>query len=285
MGICSPTATAAMPAPLSDAIIYSVARLVDDALSGSREPTHSRLDFLINRANLNTGDPKAHGQNVGKAKRMTATLSWALEHDVRAGQALVEALIAYLRACGGFRKTSPNFVGEQPIKDAIATFDLEGFTLTEDGELHAKVLTNLTGAELSKALLQYVKRAQRGAEDAALLAGTAKDLLEATAAHILMERNGSYPTGANFEGLLGTAFVALGMVTSAHPVQPSESWQCKIERGMFTQALGINGMRNKQGTGHGRPWLPAVSAVEAKIAVQSMGNIAEWLLHAHATKP
>ena len=113
------------------------------------------------------------------------------------------ALIAYLRACGGFRQTSPNFVGEQPIKDAIATFDLEGFTLTENGELHAKVLANLTGAALSEALLQYVKRAQRGAEDAALLAGTAKDLLEATAAHILMERNGSYPTGANFEGLWG----------------------------------------------------------------------------------
>jgi hypothetical protein len=274
-----------MPAPLSDSIIYSVARLVDDSRSETRDLSHSKLDFLITRANLNKGDPKAQGQTVGKAKRITAALSWALEHDANGGQALVEALISYLRASGGFRRTSPNFVGEQPIKDAIATFDLEGFTLTEDGELHAKVLDNLKGAALSKALLQYVKRAQRGAEDAALLAGTAKDLLEATAAHILMERNGSYPTGANFEGLLGTAFVALGMVTSAHPVQPGEPWQCKIERGMFTQALGINGMRNKQGTGHGRPWLPTVGAVEAKIAVQSMGNIAEWLLHAHATKP
>jgi hypothetical protein len=273
-----------MPAPLSDSIIFSIARLVDDALSGTREPSHSKLDFLINRANLTAGDPKAQGLNVGKAKRITATLSWALEHDVNGGQSLVEALIAYLRSCGGFRQTSPNFVGEQPIKDAIATFDLEGFTLTENGELHAKVLANLTGAAMSRALLQYVKRAQRGAEDAALLTGTAKDLLEATAAHILVERNGSYPTGANFEGLLGMAFVALRMVTSAHPAQAGESWQCKIERGIFTQALGINGMRNKQGTGHGRPWLPTVSAVEAKLAVQSMGNIAEWLLHAHSTR-
>ena len=73
IGICFSTATIDMPAPLSDSIIYSVARLVDDALSGRREPSHSRLDFLINRANLNAGDPKAQGQNVGKAKRTTAT--------------------------------------------------------------------------------------------------------------------------------------------------------------------------------------------------------------------
>jgi hypothetical protein len=274
-----------MSAPLSDSITFSLARLVDDSQSDTREPSHSQLTFLINRANLNSGDPKAQGQNVGKAKRLTATLSWALEHNVSGGQVLVEAVIAFLRSCGGFRVSSPNFIGEQPFKDAAAAFDVEGFVLSENGELHAKVLDNLSGAALTQALLQYVQRAQRGAADAALLSGTAKDLLEATAAHILVERNGSYPAGANFEGLLGMAFVTLGMATTAHPVQPGEPWQLKIQRGMFTLALGINGMRNKQGTGHGRPWLPTVTSVEAKIAVQSIGNIAEWMLHAHTTRP
>lgn len=274
-----------MPAPLSDSIIFSLARLVDDSQSDTREPSHSQLTFLINRANLNAGDPKAQGLTVGKAKRVTATLNWALEHNVSGGQSLVEAMVAYLRSCGGFRSSSSNFIGEQPFKNAVAAFDLEGFILSENGELHAKVLDNLSGVALTAALHKYVQRAQRGAADSALMAGTAKDLLEATAAHILVERNGSYPTGANFEALLGMAFVALGMVTSAHPVQHGEPWQLKIERGMFTQALGINGMRNKQGTGHGRPWLPTVTTVQAKIAVQSIGNIAEWLLHAHTTRP
>ena len=190
-----------------------------------------------------------------------------------------------LRASGGFRPSSPNFIGEQHVKDAIAAFDVDGFTLSENGELCAKVLGNLSGAALTAALHQYVKRAQSGAEDAALLTGTGKDLLEATAAHILTERNRHYPTGGNFEMLLGLAFVELGMITAAHPAQPNEPWEHRVERGMFTLALGINGMRNKQGTGHGRPWLPSVTAVEGRIAVQSMGNIVEWLLNAHAARP
>ena len=64
-------------APVNDAIIVAVARLVDDAQSGTREPSHSDLEFQINRAGLSDGDPKVQGQVVGKAKRVRATLSWA----------------------------------------------------------------------------------------------------------------------------------------------------------------------------------------------------------------
>lgn len=74
--------------------------------------------------------------------------------------------------------------------------------------------------------LLYLRRA------AALMTGTGKDLLEATAAHILVERNGSYPQ-TNFPGLLGQAFVALGMTTPRHPVVAGEPPQKKIERAMF----------------------------------------------------
>lgn len=273
-----------MPAPLSDPIVFAMARLVDDAQSETREPSHSDLDFQVARVKLQAADPKSQGQLVGKAKRVRAILSWALENDPRAGESLVESLLAFLRSCGGFRPTSPNYVGAEPITNAIAAFRAEGFTLTEDGELRRQLLENLSGAALSAALESYVRRAKRGAEDAALLAGTGKDLLEATAAHILVERNGSYPQGANFEGLLGMAFVAMGLATPQHPVQAGEPPQCKAERGMFALAVGVNAMRNKLGTGHGRPWLPDITDVEARAAVQFMGTIAEWMLHAHARK-
>ncbi|WP_348700309.1 abortive infection family protein [Duganella fentianensis] len=275
-----------MPAPLSDAILFAVASLVDDAQSEDRrDPTHSQIDFIVGRASLTAGDPKAHGQTVGKAKRIRAVLSWALANNRPQGEALVESLISFLRAAGGFRPDSSNYVGTEPIKNAVNAFRAEGFILSSDGELHPLVLDNLTGVQMTEALKRYIRRAQHGNEDAALITGTAKDLLEATAAHVLVERTGLYPTGANFEALLGMAFVAVGMVTAAHPVQPSEPWKCKIERGQFTLALGINGMRNKQGTGHGRPWLPTVTDVQAKNAVRSMANIAEWLLHAHEQTP
>jgi len=273
-----------MPAPLTDSVIFAVARLVDDAQSETREPSHSELEFQINRVRLTAGDPKAQGQLVGKAKRIRGTLSWALENSPSSGEALVESLLSLLRACGGFRPNSPNYVGAEAVSNAIAAFRLDGFTLTNDGELQPQILENLSGAALSAALESYIRRAKRGAEDAALLAGTSKDLLEATAAHILVERNGTYLKGANFEGLLGMAFVAIGLVTPQHPIQLGEPPQCKAERAMFSLACAVNAMRNKLGTGHGRPWLTNITDVEAKAAIQFMGTIAEWMLHAHTRK-
>ena len=65
-------------APVNDAIMVAVARLVDDAQSGTREPSHSDLEFQMNRAGLGPGDPKSQGQTVGKAKRVRAVLYWGL---------------------------------------------------------------------------------------------------------------------------------------------------------------------------------------------------------------
>lgn len=274
-----------MPAPLTDSVIIAMARLVDDAQTETREPSHSDLEFQISRARLTQGDPKAQGQLVGKAKRIRGTLSWALENNPSGGEALVESLLALIRACGGFRTTSTNHVGAEAVTNAIDAFRAEGFVLTNDGELQPQILENLSGAALSTALQSYIRRAKRGADDAALLAGTSKDLLEATAAHILVERNGRYPQNANFEGLLGFAFVAIGLATPQHAVQPGEAPQCKAERAMFSLACAVNAMRNKLGTGHGRPWLPNITDTEARAAIQFMGTIAEWMLHAHARQP
>jgi hypothetical protein len=270
-----------MSAPLSDSIIIAVARLVDDAQTETREPSHSDLEFQIKRAQLTQGDPKAQGQLVGKTKRVRGTLHWALENNPQAGEVFIDSLIALLRGCGGFRPSSPNYVGEHAIADAISAFRADGYELSLDGELRPIVLDSLSGAALSDALRAYVRRAKTGAADAALLTGTGKDLLEATAAHILVERNGSYPQ-TNFQGLLGQAYVALGMTTPHHPVIPGEPPQKKIERAMFDLACGVNSLRNKAGTGHGRPWLPNVSDAEAKGAVEFMGIIAEWILDVHS---
>ena len=203
-------------APLSDATLIAVAKLVDDAQSdASREPTHSDLEFQIKRAGLAAADPKSQGQTVGKAKRVRAVLSWALDHAPDKGEALIAALVTMVRAKGGFRPSSPNYVGSEAITDAMEAFRLEGFTLTSDGELQPTAVDTLTGTKLTDALEAYVRRARRGSEDAALLVGTGKDLLEATAAHVLSECFGQYPQQANFPTLLGQAFTALGLATPA----------------------------------------------------------------------
>src|ERR1019366_152554 len=159
----------------------------DDAQVNTREPSHSEIEFCITKAKLTVGDPKSQGQVVGKAKRVRAVLTWGIENQHEDGRAFVEQLTAMVRSCGGFRPDSPNYVGENAITGLREALASEGFVLSSDGELYPQVLDTLSGAKLTEALEAYVCRAQKGAEDAALLAGTGKDLMEATAAHVLRE--------------------------------------------------------------------------------------------------
>lgn len=264
--------------PLDDGIIVAVAQLVDDAQSSRRDPSHADLEFLIRRTGLVLGDPNSQGQVFGKAKRIRSTLSWALEHDPYAGGQLVSAIIDLIRGHGGFRPSSQNYVGTDAIENARAAFRVEGYELAPDGQLRPSLLDNLSGTDLTDALKAYIRRAKRGADDAALVTGTGKDLLEAVCAYVLEKRYGSYPTTSNFPTLLGQAFVVLGLATPRDPVQSGESANRRIERAMYELACSVNQLRNKQGTGHGRPWVPTVTSEEARMATEFMGVISERLL-------
>lgn len=266
-------------APLSDPIIIAVARLVDDALTEKREPSHSLIESQIDRSGLAVADPNRDlsrtGKPVGKAKRVQFTLSWALEHDPSAGELLVGHLMGAIRGVGGFRVDSPNFVGSDALRDATDAFRSEGYLLSQNGELEPLVLDALEGREMTEALRRYSRRAQRGIDDAALVTGTAKDLLEATAAHVLVQRFGSYPTADNFPTLLGQAFVALGLSTTE---TSNESARDRFDRRLYELGCAVNRLRNKEGTGHGRPFLPSVSDIEARAAIEAMGVIADRML-------
>ena len=89
---------------------------------------------------------------------------------------------------------------------------------------------------------------------------------------------GSYPNRANFPALLGQAFVALGLATPEDPETPGEAPHRPIERSMYQAACGVNRLRNKEGTGHGRPWVPGVSKAEAQAAAELSGCIAAYML-------
>ena len=271
--------------PLSDTIVIAVARLVDDAQADkSREPTHSDLEFQFSRARLTQPDPKSQGQSVGKAKRVRAVLSWALDNAPDDGEVLVAALIAMIRAKGGFRENSPNFVGRDAVRDASDAFRAEGFLLADDGEIVPAALDSLSVEHLTSALEAYVRRARRSSQDAALLVGTGKDLLEATAAHVIQCRFGTYSAQLNFPTLLGQAFTVLGLATPQASPAPHEPSKQRLERALYEAGCAVNALRNKEGTGHGRPWTATVSDAEARIAIELMGIIASLLLTAHKNK-
>ncbi len=266
--------------PLTDSIVIAIARLVDDAQTETREPSHSDIEFQIDRAGLASADPGRQGRPVGKSKRVRGTLSWALSNNPGAGEALVAGLIATVRGYGGFRAGSSNYCGSEAIENLRAGFAAEGWDLGSDGSLQPRVLDSLSGTALTAALRSYVERARKGALDDPLVAGTAKDLLEATAAHVLVQKWGFYSATSNFPTLLGQAFSALGLATPIDPVVSGEPVQRRMERSAYELGCALNALRNKQGTGHGRPWESTVTQSQARFAIESMGNIAALMLDA-----
>jgi hypothetical protein len=267
-----PSAAAIALPPLTDAIITAVGRLVVD-YKNPRDPSHADLTSQIRRAGLEAADIQR-----GKEKRVRAVLGHAIEYDEQAGRAFVRYLIAEIRGCGGFRPDSPNYIGADAIENARAAFRVEGFDLAFDGVLLPIGFDGLSGPEATEVLRSIARRAARGADDDPLVVGTSKDLLEATAAHVLQESFGTYPHTANFPTLLGQAFTALGLATPGHPPQPNERTACRVERSMYEAGCAVNALRNKEGTGHGRPWLSSVSAAEARAAIRIMGTVSEYLL-------
>jgi hypothetical protein len=129
-------------------------------------------------------------------------------------------------------------------------------------------------------LQAYCRRATLGSTDDALVIGTSKDLAEAAAAHVLVMCYDSYDPRLDFETLVGRAFVAVGLALPQQRETADEPARRKLERGLFQAALAVNKLRNRAGTGHGRPFLPDVGPVEARLAVRTMGSVAELLLDA-----
>jgi hypothetical protein len=272
MTMSSATGATTLP-PLTDPLITAVGRLVDDHQS-PREPSHETISSLFRRAGLMSADPPTR---VGKRKRVRAVLGHAIEHNETAGRRLVGYLIGELRGNGGFRPTSPNYVGDDAIENARQAFREEGYDLAPDGALAPVGFDGLTGQEATDVLRRYASRAARAADDTPLVVGTSKDFLEATAAHVLVQHYGTYDTRANFPTLLGQAFAAMSL-DSIGPPHPGEPPQRRVERSYYEAACAVNALRNKQGTGHGHPWGSTITENEARAAIRTMGFIADLLL-------
>ena len=176
---------------------------------------------------------------VGKAKRIRSVLNWAIDNDYEKGEKLVKQIIELVRANGGFKTDSPNYVGESVVGNCKDVLKSLGIILGPDGIVTPMLFDTLPMVEQEKALKVYVERTKRGVEDAALLVGTGKDLLEAVSAYVLQEKWGSTPSFMNFPTLLGQAFTALDLATTSSPKLAGETVQKRMERAFYETACSI----------------------------------------------
>ncbi|MFN5540370.1 MAG: abortive infection family protein [Candidatus Melainabacteria bacterium] len=258
--------------PLEEEIIYSLSELFNDR--GQKQPSHAEIKNVIERGGLSYPET-----SEGKSKKIQTVLFQAYENErYKEGGNISLSLCKLLKAKGGFIKETKNYVGDDPIASFRSILRQYNFILSSDGYITPVALEGLEGRELTEVLLKYAKRAQKGIEDAALVVGTGKDLIEATAKHVLVELGNSYSEHKNFEFLLAQCFMALGMKTSEDKSDANERKTHEIERHLFSLALSINRLRNKEGIGHGRPFISELVEDESKIVIELVGVITEKIL-------
>lgn len=118
------------------------------------------------------------------------------------------------------------------MRDAFSRL---GYELDASGSLRARVVDNLAGTELTDALRAYVDRINLNPDDAPLQVGAGKELDEAVARQVLLERMGQYPTSGHagsFPVTLARAFTVLGFEVAPelhqtlHPDPNRQVQQC-----------------------------------------------------------
>lgn len=262
---------------LSEPLAHAVAELVQADCPIS----HDQLTRLVEGANLTAGDPGAG--SIGKVKRARSVMQHAVAKDRAAGAKFAFRVLQQFRAAGGFRPDDPNYIGADAFGRVRDAYRASGFELDSDGELHPQLLDNVPQTEQQEVLRTYVRRVQRGATDAALVTGSGKDLLEATARHVL-DRSGKSYAGKDFPGTLFHAFEAVGLPTPTGGVidavnkQLSRDGTERVAQVLYLLGCAVNGLRNQQGSGHGRAFKATVTDADAKQAVEAMALISEMLL-------
>lgn len=269
--------------------LIELGAVLGDFFEVGRGPAHDQLGQAFVRAGLHQGDPARGGRTpagspLGKTKRIRQVFAYATDHGPNAGLMLAREVVALLRADGAFSPNLDNYAGPQKIGRLRDTFGRVGFSLDFNGALRSTVIDNLTGTQLTDALRALVDRINLTPDDAPLQIGTGKELDEATARHVLIERTGSYPTGGrggSFPVTLAATFTALGFAVPPD-VQLDNDPHRAVRHCLFLLAFAVNRLRNEAGSGHGRPDQPRrtqpLTTTEARLVARATAVIAGAML-------
>ena len=214
-------------------------------------PRHDELDRVIRRLHLTRFDPAEYEDRPSKRQRVRTVLAATIEFDPESGRELVSQLVMLIRAKDGFVAGSEHHPGDDAVARLRAALARTGFELTDAGELRATVLDGLEGRELTAALQTYVERARAGSADAALLVGTSKDLVEATAKHVLDICGTTATRSRQFPRLLEQAFDQLGLPPATWEdfnarrvrLDAATEWE-RLVQALHVVGRAINDLRN-----------------------------------------
>lgn len=211
-------------------------------------------------------------QSANKEQRVNTVFREA----VRRGRAreLTEAILEQLRL------SSSNFENENARALRVA-LERCGFHLTSAGYLEPSGLAPVAFRADRPSIEDQLRRLRRAQDDPGLMLGTAKEMLESTAKHVLEELRTPQPAPRDFSGLVYLARKELGVRPEDIAATSPETEAVKrILGAAATIADQVNQLRNREGTGHGRTLPSGVSHSIARLVVRETCSVVELLFSA-----
>ncbi len=263
--------------PLNQDVAAALSRF----FTGGSGPTHAELDEVFDRNGLARFDPKRVEPGVTKEVRVRTVLTEAITASPETGMRLVEMLLARMRVRGCFDPDSSEYPsgGSEVITGSQRAFRRLGWELDDEGHLAPAVLTGLDHHLQRRAIEAAIERIRRSPNDAALLIGTAKELLESTSKYVLEEIGQPARRNADFPELLYMVRDRLDLLPQrVDQGSPAGGTVREVYDGLWKVAKAVNELRNVEGTGHGRTALPTVSPETARVVVQAAGLLSALLL-------
>jgi hypothetical protein len=219
------------------------------------------------------GAGPSHTVISNKEQRILNAFNAARRQPARA-RGLVDDLLVALRHAGLIAHPDGPSEDETRLRRALTR---TGWHLSEDGFLHAGAGIDVSSGG-RPAIDDHLERLRRGTDDAALLLGVAKELLESVAKFALEELEWPVIPGS-YDELWHIARERLGVLPQQ--VDPNLAGAKPIKaiyQSMWTIAQQVNELRNLQGTGHGRTLPSGVSEDVALYVAREACSVAEFML-------
>lgn len=263
---------------MDNPVCGEVAGALSEYLRNGQGPTHAALTTAFYQAGLGDVAPYTPGSldSPNKVQRLQAACRAAWRDPVQ-GRKLMDAVLNAYRIGGVFD-------GEQWQMETSrlrSALNQRGWTLTQDGRMEALGDIDLDAGG-REALNEQLNRLRRNTEDAGLLLGTAKELLESIGKFVLEEAGRLPDRRLDFPEVMHLSLELLGVLPgSVDRSEPGAKQVQKVYQAVQTVIQAINELRNAHGTGHGRTLPSGVTVEAARFMIRQATMVAEMMLTAH----
>lgn len=212
-------------------------------------PSHSGLDDIFARRGIESPRSDAQGTSVNKSRRLRAAFDAVGDEGEGAVKWLIHDIVEEMRYQNVFEHPDEKRLElVERLRQALAG---AGATLTSDGRIEG----GYVGPEVPAGGRTTVDRLQTklrgGEQDPGSILGTSKDLLEATAKHLLHEHD-PVATPGDMPGVVSQAMRAAKLSTKPSEIDsPNAKAIAGLRNQVVKTAEAVAPLRNKGGDGHG----------------------------------